>query len=367
MPAAALAIMAIEVVLVTVISGLIGALVAVALWPGYASLVDGSGLPHSDVLAGPLPAPATVIGVATTAVVSLLSGLRSAKKTVRANLVASSQQDTPAHTTVGVKIATAMAALTLTAGAVTLYIVIGRTDRVTNPEQVAELLTSYPGMGLLDCLIFAVVAGPVTRFLTVTMKAVPAGIPGFLASREAAARPALTRALIVPITLAAAAVGVMSSWIKVVATVMDTSAPGTDSVSAPPRLMALLFGGPLIVACVCAASIVFATASHRRRDNALLAVSGATTRDIRTKIFVETAIYAVICLVCSYAIVITNEIAMATALSAGPAGSVPIQAPDWKAAAVVAFGISLTLVMLLMITTSGMRREPVAVVLGSRS
>ena len=132
----------------------------------------------------------------------------------------------------------------------TLYLVIGHADRISDPEQLNEVLTSYPGMGLLNCLLFAVVSRPLVRALTAVLRGIPLGTPGFLATREASARPALTRALVVPITLAAAAVGVMSSWIHELTWVMDTLAPESGSVSAPPRQLFLLLGGPVVVVCV---------------------------------------------------------------------------------------------------------------------
>ena len=55
---------------------------------------------------------------------------------------------------------------------------------------------------------------------------------------------------------------------------------------------------------------------------------------------------------------------MAKALSAGPVPSVPILAPGWQAAGVVAVGIALTLLLLLVVTADGMRRNPVTTITG---
>ncbi|WCC80508.1 ABC transporter permease [Cutibacterium equinum] len=367
LPRAALTIMITEIFLVTIVSALLGGLVSMALWPGYAHFVADSGLPPSDVLADPLPLVALIIAMATTSAVSLLAGIRSAKKVIKEDLVSASQSQTPPSTSVGAKIVTAVTAIVLVAGTVTLYLVIGNADRISDPKQLGDILSSYPGMGLLGCLVFAVISGPLVRALTAVLRAIPLGTSGFLSTREASARPALTRALVVPITLAAAAVGIMSSWIHELTWVTTTLAPGSGSVSAQPRQLFLLLGGPVIVACVCAAAIVFATATHRRRDNALLTVSGATTRDVIVKVVLEAAEYAVICLLCSYTIVMVNDVAMATALSAGPVGSVPVLTPGWSSAAVVAFGVILTVTMLLIITAAGMRKEPVGVILGAHS
>ena len=247
----------------------------------------------------------------------------------------------------------------------TLYLVIAHAHPVTDPDDLAGILSSYAGMGLLVCLVFAILSGPIIRGLVRLIRALPfAGTAGFLASREASARPRLTQALVVPITLAAAAVGIMAAWINELTTVMAAQAGSEEKVNAPPRQMALLLGGPVIVACVCASAIVFATASHRRADNALLLVSGVTPGVIRAKALVEAGIHAVICLVCAYGIVVVNDVSMAKALSTGPVPSVPILAPGWQAAGVVAVGIALTLLLLLAVTADGMRRNPVTTITG---
>ena len=158
----------------------------------------------------------------------------------------------------------------------------------------------------------------------------------------------------------------MTSWIHLVTTVMAARAPGSGSVSAPPRQMALLLGGPVIVACVCASAIVLATSSHRREDNALLLVSGSTPGLVRAKTVLEALVYAAVCLVCSYTIVTVNDLAMAAALSAGPVPDVRATPPGWSACAVVGFGFTLTLILLLVVTRSGMRKDPITIVMGGR-
>ena len=55
---------------------------------------------------------------------------------------------------------------------------------------------------------------------------------------------------------------------------------------------------------------------------------------------------------------------MAKALSAGPIPSVPVLAPGWQAAGVVALGITLTLALLLGVTAEGMHRNPVTTITG---
>lgn len=366
LPGTAHLVVATEIVLVTAVSAALGAALSLAMWPPYRHFVDGSGLPETDVLHRPLPIIAIAIAVGTTTLTSLLCGLRSARKIVRADLVTGVHPaSTPPQRSTGARIVTAIVAVLLIAGTVTLYLVIAHAHVVTDPDDMAGVLSSYAGMGLLICLVFAILSGPIIRGLVQLIKTLPfAGTAGFLASREANARPQLTQALVVPITLAAAAVGIMAVWINELTTVMAAQAGSQEKVTAPPRPMALLLGGPVIVACVCASAIVFATASHRRADNALLLVSGATPRAIRAKAVVEAGIHAVVCLVCAYGIVVVNDVSMAKALSAGPIPSAPVLVPGWQAAGVVALGITLTLVLLLGVTAEGMHRNPVTTITG---
>ncbi|EGY77292.1 FtsX-like permease family protein [Cutibacterium avidum] len=368
LPRTALLILIVEILLVTALSALLGALVSEAVWPWYAGFVATSGLPPSDGLTHPIPVVAMITGVATTAVVSLVSGLGSARQIARADVVTAvrpseTTQSSPHHSRVLFVVVTVL----LIAGTVTLYLTIGHVSPVTDADDLVGVLSAYPGMGLLVCLVFAMICGPVVRGLVALIRAIGlGGTPGFLASREAAARPRLTQALVMPISLAAAAIGMMTSWIHLVTTVMAARAPGSGSVSAPPRQMALLLGGPVIVACVCASAIVLATSSHRREDNALLLVSGSTPGLVRAKTVLEALVYAAVCLVCSYTIVTVNDLAMVAALSAGPVPDVRATPPGWSACAVVGFGFTLTLILLLVVTRSGMRKDPITIVMGGR-
>lgn len=244
LPRTARLILIVEILLVTALSALLGALVSEAVWPWYAGFVATSGLPRSDVLTYPIPVVAMITGVATTAVVSLMSGLGSARQIARADVVTAvrpseTTQSSPRHSRVLFVVVTVL----LIAGTVTLYFTIGHVSPVTDADDLVGVLSAYPGMGLLVCLFFAMICGPVVRGLVALIRAIGlGGTPGFLASREAAARPRLTQALVMPISLAAAAIGMMTSWIHLVTTVMAARAPGSGSVSAPPRQMALLLG-----------------------------------------------------------------------------------------------------------------------------
>lgn len=365
-PRSAFSTVTIETLLLTLVSAALGAVLAVALWPAFAGFVSTSGLPQSDVLNGRIPIAALIIGVASTAVVTCLAGVRSSRAIVNGDIVESVksantfEQNRPS-------VVRRIVSITLGVGAVigvaAIYVAISNADPVTEPRKIGEFLTTYSGMGMLLCLVFALFGGPAVRLVVwLGSRTLGRGLTPFLATREASARPRLTRALIMPLSLAAASTGVMTTWVDKLRTVLTAETGSTDGVSAPPEQIALLLGGPIIVACVASGAIVFATATNRQQDNALLLVAGATSRLIYRKALGEALFYAVISLVCAYAIICLNEVAMVQALSAGPIPNVGLAAPSWHAGAVIAFGVALTLIMLLVITVTGLRKHPISTI-----
>ncbi|MDU4680627.1 MAG: FtsX-like permease family protein, partial [Cutibacterium avidum] len=172
LPRTARLILIVEILLVTALSALLGALVSEAVWPWYAGFVATSGLPRSDVLTHPIPVVAMITGVATTAVVSLMSGLGSARQIARADVVTAvrpseTTQSSPRHSRVLFVVVTVL----LIAGTVTLYFTIGHVSPVTDADDLVGVLSAYPGMGLLVCLVFAMICGPVVRGLVALIRA----------------------------------------------------------------------------------------------------------------------------------------------------------------------------------------------------
>lgn len=366
LPRTAFSIMMIEILLVSAVSAAIGAAVSVLVWPAYADFIGESGLPYSEVLDEAVPGTALIIGIATTAAVSIVAGLRSSRKIVNGSLIdgvksSSAFVGKPASTLV--RIITTLVGIALLAGVGAIYVAIGSGPPIVDPQAMGDFLTVYPGMGLLLCLVFVVLGGSIVGVLIRILTLMPGGIAQFLASREASARPRLTQALIIPISLAAAAVGVMVSWVEKLEDILSIESGQENTVSAPPGQMALLLGGPVIVACIAAAAIVFATVQNRQEDNALLLISGSTPATVYAKAIIEAAIYAVVSLVCAYLIIGVNEIAIVTALSSGPIPTAELAFPGWTSAGVVMFGVFLTLIMLLVITASGTRKQSLSIVL----
>ncbi|CAB0491673.1 ABC transporter permease [Corynebacterium diphtheriae] len=369
LPPTALAILFTEVVLVTAASAVVGTIITILIWPSYASFVGHSGLPYSSVLEHNIPAPAISIGIAITVIVSILAGISSSRKIVRGDLItgvkASSSFETKRGSVKGYIFTTTLGVAFLV-GIIAIYSAIGNRTELTDPQEIGDFVTIYPGMGILLCLVFAFLGPFLIRALVALIQLCPGKVSFFLAAREASARPALTKALVMPISLAASAVGVMTSWVSKLKDILETVSEASSSVSAPPEQMALLLAGPIIAACVSASSIVFATASNREQDNALLIVSGSTRSAAYTKALFETVVYAFISLFCAYFIIIANELAMVAAFSSGPIPSAQVSLPSWAATGVVTFGMSLTLLMLLTVTSTGFRKESITVVLESK-
>lgn len=81
---------------------------------------------------------------------------------------------------------------------------------------------------------------------------------------------------------------------------------------------------------------------------------------------IETIIYVFVSLICSYFIIMANEVAMVAAFSSGPIPSAQISMPGWSATGVIAFEMTLTLLMLLTVTFTGFRKESITIVLESK-
>ncbi|ADK29267.1 FtsX-like permease family protein [Corynebacterium pseudotuberculosis] len=369
LPHTAFIILLLEVLLVSFVSAVVGAFATLAVWPAYARFVEGSGLPHSEVLQQSIPISALIIGVMVTVTVSVLTGIRAAQRIVHADLVEGAQSSSAfwdKSPSTFIRLCKAIVGIGLLLGVIAIYWAIGKLEHITEPQKVGDFLTTYPGMGILLCITFVFMGTPLIHIFIKLIAHLPGRIPHFLASREATARPSLTRALVVPISLAAAAVGIMTSWVSKIKDVLQITSGSSSSVSAPPEQMALLLAGPIVAACVAASSIIFATATSRWEDNALLVVSGSTPGAAYVKAIAEALIYASVSLACAYILIIVNEFAMVAALSAGPIPSAPLSIPGLSAAGVVVFGTVLILFMLLVVTLTGFRKQSIAVVLGNK-
>ncbi|KJY54270.1 ABC transporter inner membrane protein [Bifidobacterium coryneforme] len=357
-----------EVLLVGLLSSLLGALVAGLAWFPFARLISSSGLPSNDVLAQPLIPLALWIGAGSTGVICVLGGLLPARRIARGDVleaVRGDGQTSRSGFSLRKRILRAVLSVAIIAGTAALYIAIGHAQPLISKRAVGDFMTVYAGMGMLMCLAVACCATPLIRGLLalIGLGSDRLGTPWFLAVREASSHPDLTRGLIMPIGLAGGAVGVMMAWIDKLSSVLSGSG---ETVSAPPKQMAVLFGGAVIVGCVAASSVVFATMRSRGRDAAVLIAGGGTSGLVWMKVACETVIYLALSLVVAYAIVWINELAMDHAFTSGPLPSAPFTMPGWQAAGIVVFGMLFVVVMLAAITAGITHRQVIDVVLNER-
>lgn len=357
-----------EVLLVGLLSSLLGALVAGLAWFPFARLISSSGLPSDGALARPLTPLALWIGTGSTGVICVLGGLLSARRIARGDVleaVRGGGQTSRSGFSLPRRIARTVLSAAIIAGTAALYMAIGHERPLASKRAVGDFMTVYAGMGMLVCLVVACCANPLIRGLLalIGLGSDRLGTPWFLAVREASSHPDLTRGLIMPIGLAGGAVGVMMAWIGKLGSVLSGSG---ETVSAPPGQMALLFGGAVVVGCVAASSVVFATMRSRERDAAILIAGGGTNGLVWMKAACETVIYLALSLVVAYTIVWANELAMDHAFTSGPIPSAPFTLPGWHAAGIVVFGM-LVVAMMLAVTTAGItHRQIIRVVLNER-
>lgn len=368
LPRTVFAVLLGEVLLVGLLSALLGALVAGLAWLPFTHLISSSGLPSSNVLVRPLPPPALWIGAGSTGIICILGGMLSARRIAHGNVledVRGGDQLSKQPTSLTWRITRAVLSIALIAGTMALYIVISHERLLVSRRAVGDFMTVYAGMGMLVCLVIACCANPLIRGILALIGwgAEPFDTPWFLAVREASAHLDITYGLVMPIGVAGGAVGVMMAWIGKLGAVLSGSG---ESVSAPPEQMALLFGGAVIIGCVAASSVVFATMRSRGRDAAVLIAGGGTTGMIRIKAACETIIYLTLSLIIAYTIVWINELAMDHALTSGPVPSVPFTLPGWQAAGIVLFGMLIVTAMISAVTERITHRQIVPVILNGR-
>jgi len=367
-PRQAFAVIVVEIVLVCGCAGVVAAALGVVLWSPFTLFVASADLPPSPALAEPVPVGAVCCAVGVTVVVGVLGGVRSARRASRVDPILAVRQtiarDDGRHSRLGSALRT-LFALVLLVGTGVLYWVVSQVAPMQDASKAADLSLVYVGMGMLLLLDVALVG----RACTVgAVRVLGALVPGrgslgwFLAVQEATARPSHTRALVLPVAIAAGGVGVIYGWISKLTATLTALGSGTGDVNAPPGQMALLFGGAVAIACVAASAVIYASANERAADAALVIVSGSGTAVAYTKALAETVLYTVATGLIAYAVVWINELAISAALAAGPIPSAHFAAPTWQPLIVITAGGTLTLLALMLVTTSAVRRDPVAVI-----
>ena len=277
LPGQAARILRAQVLVVSTLTGVIGAAFAWLLWYPYAHTVATSGLPTSPALDQPIPAPALVIAIVSVAGMSLLTGLMGARRAMRAELVdGASISGAFRRTSVGIvrKLLCVVASL----GVGALYYAIAQVEPLQNIDEMGGMLGAYVGVGVLLSVVVALWGPYILRVLVEMLRVLPiTATPWFLAVREAQARPTLTGTLIMPIAIAASTTGMAGMSIsKFRQVLVSMGVPDSESLSAPLSISLLLVGGSIVVACASAASVVLIALRPRQHDAQLLYTSGAT-------------------------------------------------------------------------------------------
>ena len=257
LPGQAARILRAQVLVVSTLTGVIGAAFAWLLWYPYAHTVATSGLPTSPALDQPIPAPALVIAIVSVAGMSLLTGLMGARRAMRAELVdGASISGAFRRTRVGIvrKLLCVVASL----GVGALYYAIAQVEPLQNIDEMGGMLGAYVGVGVLLSVVVALWGPYILRVLVAMLRVLPiTATPWFLAVREAQARPTLTGTLIMPIAIAASTTGMAGMSIsKLRQVLVSMRGSDTEVLSAPLSISLLLVGGTIVVACASAASVV---------------------------------------------------------------------------------------------------------------
>lgn len=132
---------------------------------------------------------------------------------------------------------------------------------------------------------------------------------------------------------------------------------GPDANAAPEQLVIML-GGPVLLAAVASAIVVFMANRVRGRELGLLQASGASHGTIiRTSVF-EALIYVVTACLLALAVIVASGLAIAAGLSVSVPGTVPHLAFG-AASAVATLGAFLVLAATVLPTVAGLRKDVV--------
>jgi len=358
LPGQAARILRAQVLLVSTLTGVIGAAFAWLLWYPYAHIVATSGLPTSPALDQPIPAPALVIAIVSVAGMSLLTGLMGARRAMRAELVdGASISGAFRRTRVGIvrKLLCVVALL----GVGALYYAIAQVEPLQNIDEMGGMLGAYVGVGVLLSVVVALWGPYILRVLVEMLRVLPiTATPWFLAVREAQARPTLTGTLIMPIAIAASTTGMAGMSIsKFRQVLVSMRGSDTEVLSAPLSISLLLVGGTIVVACASAASVVLIALRSRQHDAQLLYTSGATDELLTQKTLMETLVYLILAGIIAYGTVIINDVCMTFAFAHGPLPMTRLSMPAGSTLAVLCLGIGIAATMLWSITLTELRRN----------
>lgn len=172
LPGQAARILRAQVLVVSTLTGVIGAAFAWLLWYPYAHTVATSGLPTSPALDQPIPAPTLVIAIVSVAGMSLLTGLMGARRAMRAELVdGASISGAFRRTRVGIvrKLLCVVAPL----GVGALYYAVAQVEPLQNIDEMGGMLGAYVGVGVLLSVVVALWGPYILRVLVAMLRVLP--------------------------------------------------------------------------------------------------------------------------------------------------------------------------------------------------
>ena len=359
LPHQASRLLKLQVVAVAALTAVFGAFLALVLWHPFAAFTDSLGLPPAAGLHEGLPLAALYISVGSTTAIGLLTALVGARRAVRADLVegTSTAGAFRAKKPGVVRFLMCFATAAATCAA---YVGLMLVPAPADPGDMLSLLTSYYGTGMLLSITVAVWGRFLISGLLALLRRVSVGVSStawFLAVREAAARPALTTSLVIPLVAASSFVGVAGTMVLKMRSVAAASGMDPSEIHSDAGISALFVGGPVVVACVAAAAVLLITLESRRNDIRLLFVAGASQRMITQKLFFESFVYFLLTVSLSYFVIIINDIAVTLAFKHQTIPVITLTRPSWSAIPVVSLGIAIAVVILGGISFGEQLRE----------
>lgn len=172
--------------------------------------------------------------------------------------------------------------------------------------------------------IFIVAIAPLLypAVLTAWTAVLPARLSSawFLARNQARYRLAYSTAAITPLLVG---ISLPAGLYTAAATMNDAfRSQGTGGTAAlHANEVALLLGGPLLLAAIAAAIVVFMSSRTRGQELALLQAAGATHRAIMLTATLEAVIYVVTAGILAFAIIVASGVIIAAGLSAAAPGT----------------------------------------------
>lgn len=349
-PAQASAVVVVQLAVAGLVGGLFGfgAAVAIAAPAVHAAFSEGTG-EYADipVVVGPIT---FAIVVPLTVLVSVLGGLRAARTAGRGSALAALREPEAAAKRMGVLRWIVLVAVTggCAAG---LGSVLNAPDRSAYMAQ-SVLVPVYLAAPLLAAgpLIY----GAVLRGWTAL---VPARLSSswYLARHQARYHLSRSTASITPLFAGTALIGGLFTM----ATTTDAAfvAAGERGVNLGIAQVLFIAGGPVLLAAIGAAVVVFMSNRTQGGEQALLRASGADERTVLVSALLQAVVHVVTALLLAGAVIAGTAVVCALALGRFHAAAPQI---DVRAAAVLAGAGLLLTALATTVPALGRLREPVA-------